>query len=156
MSVYLDPLASLERLPEPTCRIPEHPRKRGCVCVCARVGGWSWWWCRWWQWDKEFQPIHHEAGGVHLALGASQVKNYSPGYMEQAPSRGHEASPQSGLGVGCKLCSSSKKLRGLSACAQARRISIPLIFFVLGVSLFLSPPRSAMRRGAWKRNTGPR
>ena len=28
-----------------------------------------------------------------------QVKNYSPGYMEQAPSRGHEASPQSGLGV---------------------------------------------------------
>ena len=39
----------------------------------------------------------------------SQVKNYSPGYMDQAPSRGHEASPQSGLGVGCKLFSSSKK-----------------------------------------------
>jgi len=28
----------------------------------------------------------------------------------RAPSRGHEARPQSGLGVGCKLCSSSKKL----------------------------------------------
>ena len=33
-------------------------------------------------------------------LAAIQVRNYSPGYMEQAPSRGHEASPQSGLGVG--------------------------------------------------------
>ena len=43
--------------------------------------------------------------------------------MERAPSRGHEASPQSGLGVGCKLCSSSTKLHGLSARAQARRIS---------------------------------
>ena len=29
--------------------------------------------------------------------------------MEQAPSRGHEASPQSGLGVGCKRC--SRRLR---------------------------------------------
>ena len=28
---------------------------------------------------------------------------------EQAQSRSHGASPQSGLGVGCKLCSSSKK-----------------------------------------------
>ena len=45
--------------------------------------------------------------------GGGQVKNCSPGYVEQAPSRGHEASPQSGLGVGCKLCSSSKQLRGL-------------------------------------------
>ena len=88
--------------------------------------------------------------------GTSQVKNYSPGYMEQAPSRGHEASPQSGLGVGCKLCSSSKKLRGLSVRAQARRISISLSFSVAGVSSFLSPPRSAMRRGAWKCNTGSR
>ena len=40
---------------------------------------------------------------------SSQVKNYSPGNMEKASSRGHEASPQSGLGVGCKRCSSSKK-----------------------------------------------
>ena len=62
-----------------------------------------------------------------MGLPPSQVKdkNYSPGYMEQAPSRGHEASPQSGLGVGCMLCSSSKKLRGLSVSAQARRISTP-------------------------------
>ena len=84
----------------------------------------------------------------------SQVKNYSPGYMEQAPSRDHEASPQSGLGVGCKLCSSSKKVRGLSVRAQPRRISIPPVLSVLGVSS--SPPRSAMRRGAWKCNTGSR
>ena len=55
-----------------------------------------------------------------------QVKNYSPGYMEQTPSRGHEASPQSGLGVGFKLCSSSKKLRGPSVRAQARCIRISL------------------------------
>ena len=41
----------------------------------------------------------------------------------RAPSRGHQASPQSGLGVGCKHCSRSKKLRGLSARAQARRCS---------------------------------
>ena len=40
------------------------------------------------------------------------VRSYSPGYMEQAPSRGHEASTQSGLGVGCKLCSSSKSFVG--------------------------------------------
>ena len=31
---------------------------------------------------------------------SSQVKDYSPGNMEQVSSRGHEASPQSGLGVG--------------------------------------------------------
>ena len=42
------------------------------------------------------------------------IRNYSPENMEQAPSRGHEASPQSRLGVGCKWCSSRKKLRGLS------------------------------------------
>ena len=30
------------------------------------------------------------------------------------------------------------------------------LFSVFGVSSFLSPPRSAMRRGAWKCNTGPR
>ena len=42
-----------------------------------------------------------------------KVKDNSPGYMKQAPSRGHEASPQNGLGMGCRLCSSSKKLRGL-------------------------------------------
>ena len=50
--------------------------------------------------------------------------------MEQTPSRGHEASLQSGLGVSCKLCSSSKKLRGLCVRAQVRRISIPPLFSV--------------------------
>jgi len=86
--------------------------------------------------------------GEHVSPVSSQVTNYYPGYMEQAPSRGHGASPQSGLGVGCKLCSSSKELRGLSVGAQARQISIPLLFSVLGVSSFLFPPRSAMRLGA--------
>ena len=38
-------------------------------------------------------------GGPH-PLSSQEVKNYSPGNMEQAPCRGHEASPQSGLGVG--------------------------------------------------------
>ena len=91
--------------------------------------------------------------GTSLAFG--EIQDF-PGYMGQVPSRGHEASPQSGLGVGCKLCSSSKKMRGLSACAQARCISIPPLFSVLGISSFMSPPRSAMRRGAWKCNTGSR
>ena len=74
--------------------------------------------------------------------------------MEQASSRGHEASPQSGLGVGYKRCSSSKKLRGLSARVQARRISISLSFSVeFFFPSFLSHPRSATRRGAWKCST---
>ena len=82
--------------------------------------------------------------------------SYSPGYMEQVPSRGHEASPQSGLGVGCKLHSSSKKLRGLGVRALVRRIRTSLPFSVLRVSSFLSPPRSAMGRGAWECNAGSR
>ena len=44
---------------------------------------------------------------------------------------------QNGLGVGYKLLSSSKELRGLSVRAQARRISIPLSFSAVGVSSFL-------------------
>ena len=75
-------------------------------------------------------------------LPAAKVKNYSPGYMEQAPSRSHEASLQSGLGVGCKLYSSSKNLYGLSLRAQARGISISLSFSVLGF------PRSCLPRVA--------
>ena len=92
------------------------------------------------------------AMGLYLSL---QVNKYYPGYMEQAPSRGHEASPQIGLGVGCKLCSSRKKLSGLGVRAQARHISTFFSFSDAGVSSFLSPPRSAMRRGAWKCSTGP-
>ena len=57
---------------------------------------------------------------------------------------------KSGLGVGCTLRSSSKKLHQLGVRAQARRIGTSLSFSVVGVSSFLSPPRSAMRRGAWK------
>ena len=70
------------------------------------------------------------------------------GYMGQSPSRGHGASPQSGLSVGCMLCSSSKKLRGLSLREQAWRLSIPPSISVAGVSSSLSPSCSAMRRGA--------
>ena len=44
-----------------------------------------------------------------------KARNFSPGNMEQAPSRGHEASSQIGRGVGCKRCSSRKKLLGLGA-----------------------------------------
>ena len=88
--------------------------------------------------------------------GSSQVKNYCLGYMGQAPSRGHEASLQSGLRAGSMLCSCSRKLRGLSAHAQARRISSPPSFSVAGVSPFMYLLRSAMRRGAWKFNTRPR
>ena len=83
--------------------------------------------------------------------------------MEQAPSRGHDASPQSGLGVGCNLCSSSKKLfssskklRGLSVREQARRMGTSPGFSVVGVSSILPPPRSAMKRGAWMCSTVPR
>jgi hypothetical protein len=43
----------------------------------------------------------------------------------------------------CELCSSSKKLRGLSVRARARPTSTFLIFSVLGVFSFLSPPRRA-------------
>ena len=48
--------------------------------------------------------------GIETIAESSEVSNCTPGYMEQAPSRGYEASPQSGLGVGWELCSSSKKV----------------------------------------------
>ena len=67
--------------------------------------------------------------------------------MKQAPSRGHEANPQNGLGVGCKRCSSSKKLLELVVRAQVRRMSIPLSYSVAGVSSRSCLPRVA-RRGA--------
>ena len=70
----------------------------------------------------------------------AKIKSYSPRYMEQAPIRGHEASPQSGLGVGCELFSSRKKLR---VRALARRIGTSHLFSVVGVSSYMSPPRSA-------------
>ena len=82
------------------------------------------------------------SAGVDIFLN-SGVKNYSPGYMEQEPRRGHEASPQIGLGVGCKLCSSSKKLCGLSARAQTRHIRMPL-----SRSLLRGFPRSCLPRVA--------
>ena len=56
-----------------------------------------------------------------LTSESSQVRNVSLGNMEQAPRRGHEARPQSGLVMDCKRFSSSKKLHGLDVRAQARR-----------------------------------
>ena len=50
----------------------------------------------------------------------------------------------------------AKKLHGLSVRAQVRRIIASLSFSVAGVFPFLPPLRSAMRRGAWKCNAGPR
>ena len=85
----------------------------------------------------------------------SQVRNCSPGLMEQTPSRGHEASPQSRLGVGCMRCSSSKTARAECTCAGAAHRHSSLIP-CSGVSSFLSPPRSAMKCGALKCNTGSR
>ena len=76
--------------------------------------------------------------------------------MEQVPSRGHEVSPQGGLGVDCELRYCSKKLLRLSVRAQAWLISISLSFSVLGGSSFLSPSHSAIKFGAWKCNTWPR
>ena len=72
----------------------------------------------------------------------SQVKNYSPNTHSRAPSRGHQASSMSGLGVGCKLCSSSKELRGLSARAQLRVQAPPSRFLLRGLSC---PPHAARR-----------
>ena len=75
--------------------------------------------------------------------GGGQVKKCSPGYVEQAPSRGHEASPQSGLSAGCMLCSSSSKLRELNVRAQAQRIRTSLSFLCFGG--FLVPVSPAQR-----------
>ena len=49
------------------------------------------------------------ASNTPLSCCSSQVKNYSPGYMEQASSRGHEASPQSGLSVQATSCAPAAK-----------------------------------------------
>ena len=70
---------------------------------------------------------------------SSQVRNRSLGYMEQAPSRGHNSSPQGRLGLGWKLCSSSKKLRGLSLRAQARRMGVSRSFSIKYYGDFLVP-----------------
>ena len=83
--------------------------------------------------------------------------------MEQAPSRGHEASPQSELGVGCKLCSSSKKLRELRVHEETpktenereilmrrpcARTPSPRSFLLLGRSL-QSTPSSLCGLASW-------
>ena len=101
-------------------------------------------------------PCGFGGGGSFLEgslFGSSQVKNYSPENMEQAPSRGHEASPQSGLDGGCKRRFSSSKPHELIVRVQARRIIIYISFSVAEVSSFLSPSRRATWRGACKFNT---
>ena len=69
--------------------------------------------------------------------------------MGQAPRRDHEASPQSGLGLGCELHPSSKKRHGLGVQAQARRIRA---YAYPPYYLFWEFPRSCLprveRRGA--------
>jgi len=57
---------------------------------------------------------------------SGQFRNCYPKNMKQEPRRTRKANPQSGLGGGCKRCSRSRKLRGLSLHAQARRTSISL------------------------------
>jgi len=49
-----------------------------------------------------------------------QSQELLPKYIEHDAKRGHQASSQSGRGVGCKLYSSSMELRGLSVRAQVR------------------------------------
>ena len=51
---------------------------------------------------------------------------------------GHEAGPQSGLGVGCARCPSSKKTSWAGCTAQARRKGIYFSLYVAGVSSFYS------------------
>ena len=60
----------------------------------------------------------------------SQVRNCTLGYMEQAPSSGHEASPQSGLGVGYKRCSS---------CALGSNSCLCLFLFCFTFPVFVFP-----------------
>ena len=49
--------------------------------------------------------LRAEPGKFSGGLAGSQVKNYSPGCMEQAPSRGHEgqSAEQAGCGLGAVL-----------------------------------------------------
>jgi len=78
-----------------------------------------------------YQDYLHSPCPSYLTLPGSkwrQVKNLLSGvHVEQAPSRGHEASLQSVLSVQ----------------AQARRITISLSFSVAGVFSFLSSPRTS-------------
>ena len=91
---------------------------------------------------------------AHLHEASKSGNELLSGIMERASSRGHEASPQSGLGVGCKRHTSCKKLRGLQVHvrrhSRAQRIGISQSFSVAGVSSFLSTPRSVTGRGTWK------
>ena len=64
----------------------------------------------------------HSASARRSTTKPSHARHYPPGYVEQAPTRGHDARSQSGLGVGCKLCSSSKMLRGRE---KERLASVP-------------------------------
>ena len=85
-----------------------------------------------------------------MRSGSEHRRQVKSGSMEQASSRGHETSPQNGLGVGCRRCpSTKKKLRGLGLRApQARCVCMPPSFPVAGASSLLSPTRSATSRRA--------
>ena len=66
-----------------------------------------------------FSRLNAQSFNAVNAVKPSHVKNGYPGYMEQAPSMGHDASPQSGLGVDCMRCSSSKKIIAWAKCTCA-------------------------------------
>ena len=71
---------------------------------------------------------------------SGQLASGPLGYMERTSSSGHEASPQSGLGVGCRRCPNSKELCGLNVRVEARRLSTSISFPVARVTSFLSLP----------------
>ena len=86
LSVSVVPLVSAQCFKVPRVASFESRKKTGLTSTEAGVG----------------LVVGHRATSRGLLGGFFQVKSgiTPPGYMDQAPSRGHEASPQSGLGAG--------------------------------------------------------
>ena len=89
-------------------------------------------------------------GAVNLMARSGQ--ELLSGIHGAGANRGHHASPQSELSVGCKLCSSSKELHGLSVRAQARRIGTIPPIFVAGVPGFCLPDQNGADLGCCHRS----
>jgi len=91
---------------------------------CPVVEGGVLWWLSWRRAADHrgvsYRVLGYPNMGFRLDIHSSQ--DLLPRYIEQdaEQGRGHQASSQSGLGVGCKLCSSSSELRGLGVCAHVR------------------------------------
>ena len=78
---------------------------------------------------------------LHVAVEqakSSQVRYCSPGYMGQAPSRSHGASPQSGLGVGFEL-SKTRRFDNAVLLAKLGGAIGPCVSFVHDMSLAKRP-----------------